>query len=89
MEFDGTLSTAFKTTLSADVTQPVFANMQSGHLYTFIILQDATGGWGFTWAANVKNATRIELAANSTTIQTFVADDLQNLYAIGPGTYYS
>jgi hypothetical protein len=88
MVFDGTTYTAFKTTLSASVTQPVFQNMIPGNLYTFIILQNGTGGWDFDWAANVKNPVNVDHAANSTTVQTFVADDLDNLLAISAGTYY-
>jgi hypothetical protein len=88
MIFDGSASTAFKTTLTANVTQPVFENMASGNLYTFIIVQDGTGGHNFVWPSNVRNATPVDPAANSTTIQTFVADDLGDLYAISAGTYY-
>lgn len=87
MVFDGTIYTAFKTTLPGDVTAPVFQNMMPGNLYTFIIIQDATGGHAFAWAANVNNATLVCPTANSTTVQTFVADDKEALWAISPGTW--
>lgn len=88
MAFDGSKSTAFKTTLPGSVTNATFPNMASGQLYTFIIVQDATGGWNFVWPANVHNAARVCHDPNSTTVQTFVADEFGNLYAIAPGTYY-
>jgi hypothetical protein len=88
MVFDGSASTAFKTTLTLNVTQPVFENMAPGNLYTFIIVQDGTGGWDFVWPANVYNASPVDLDPNSTTVQTFVADDLGDLYAISVGTYF-
>lgn len=88
MVFDGSIYTAFKTTLPGSVTQPKFQNMVPGNLYTFIIVQDGVGNHDFDWAANVKNPVYVDHAPNSTTVQTFVADDLGELLAIGPGTYY-
>lgn len=88
MVFDGSASTAFKTTLPGNVTNATFPNMHSGQLYTFIIVQDATGGWNFVWPGNVFNADPVSKKPNCTTIQTFVADEFGNLYAIAPGTYY-
>jgi hypothetical protein len=87
--FDGTNYTAFKITLPGDVIAPVFQNMSPGNLYTFIILQDATGGWTFPWPANAYNGTLVASPPNTYTIQTFVALDDGSLYAIGPGTYYT
>lgn len=87
MVFDGTDYTAFRTTLPGSVTQPIFQNMIPGNLYTFIIVQDGTGEWDFDWAANVKNATPVNPAPNSTTVQTFVADTADVLWAIGAGTW--
>lgn len=59
-----------------------------GNLYTFIVVQDATGGRQVTWAANILNAAPVNPMPNGITVQTFVCDDQNNLYAIGPGTYY-
>lgn len=88
MEFDCSASLSYQTTLTEDVTAPVFSNAASGQLYTFIILQDGTGGWKFIWPANVRNAASVDPAPNSTTIQTFIGDDFGNLSAISAGTYY-
>jgi len=86
MNFPGDVYTAFKTTLPGDVFYPTISGMVPGNLYTFIIVQDGTGGHGFIWPANVHNATTPSLNASSTSIQTFVADENGDLWAIGPGT---
>ena len=87
MVFPGDTNTSFKTTIGGNITAPVIENMVPGNLYTFIIVQDGTGNWIFTWPSNVHNATRIDPAPNSTTVQTFVADETGALWAIGPGTW--
>lgn len=86
--FPGDTYTAFKVTLPGDVLNPTIEGMVPGNLYTFIIVQDGTGYHQFLWPGNVYNATTVDPAPNSTTVQTFVADDLGELLAIGPGTYY-
>lgn len=87
MNFDGTTYTAFKTTLHGDVTAATFTNMVPGNLYTFIIVQDGTGGWEFHWGANVHNGTMVKHKANAQTIQTFVADENGALHAVSAGAY--
>jgi hypothetical protein len=87
MIFPGDTYTAFKTTLSGDVDFFTVEDMIPGNLYTFIIVQDATGNWLFVWPANVHNAVPVDPEPNSTTIQTFVADETGQLWAIGPGTW--
>lgn len=88
MNFPGDTFSSFVTVLPGDVTNPTISGMVPGNLYTFIIHQDATGGHRFFWPANVYNATAIDPEANSTTIQTFVADENGTLSAIAPGTWY-
>jgi hypothetical protein len=87
MTFDGTDYTTFKTTLHSDVLHATWANMIPGNLYTFIILEDGTGGWQFNWGATVHNGTMIAHTANAQTVQTFVADVDGQLYAISGGAY--
>ena len=82
----GDVFTAFKITLGGNTTITI-ENMMPGNLYTFIIVQDATGGHTVTWPANAHNATLTDPAPNSTTVQTFVADVDGSLYAIGAGTW--
>ena len=86
MNFDGAQYSAFMTTLTGDVTAPTIQNMRPGNLYTFIIIQDATGGHAFVWPANVFNGTSVARKPNVRTIETFVADENGHLYSIAPGT---
>jgi hypothetical protein len=88
MTFSGTNFTAFKTTLYSNVLHPVATGMVPGNLYTFVIVQDGTGGWEFTWPANIHNGTMVNHDANAETVQTFVADADGQLYAISAGAYY-
>jgi hypothetical protein len=87
--FDGSQHTAFLITLAGDVTQAAILNMSPGNLYTFIRLQDGTGGHAFVWPSNVYGATPISIDPNTYTTQTFVALDDGSLLAIGAGTYYT
>jgi hypothetical protein len=85
--YDGSQYPTFATLLPGNINNVSFTNMQPGNLYTFIIIQDAVGGWNFVWPPNAYNAARIDHRPNATTIQTFVADEQGDLYAIAPGTY--
>jgi hypothetical protein len=87
MSFDGTDFTTFKTTLHSDVLHATWTNMIPGNLYTFIILEDGTGGWQFNWGSTIHNGTMINHAPNGQTVQTFVADVDGQLYAISGGAY--
>jgi hypothetical protein len=87
MTFDGSIFTTFKTILHSDVLHATWTNMIPGNLYTFIIVQDATGGWQFTWGTTVHNGTMIKHDPDAQTIQTFVADTDGQLYAISGGAY--
>jgi hypothetical protein len=86
MVFDGSQYPTFLVTLPSNVSSSEIENMMPGNLYTFIIIQDGTGGWTFAWPPDVFNATKIDARANIKTIQTFVADENGQLYAIAPGT---
>jgi hypothetical protein len=88
MVFDGTTYIGFKTTLPGNVSNPTIQNMQPGNLYTFIIVQDGAGNHTFTWPADVHNAVPVDPEPNSSTIQTFVADENADLWPVGPATYY-
>lgn len=87
MAFPGDIFTAFKTTLPGDVTNPSIVGMVPGNLYTFIIVQDGAGNHLFLWPTTMHNATRVSPTPNSTTVQTFIADENGELWAIGPGTW--
>ena len=85
--FPGDVYTAFKTTLAGNVTHATIQGKIPGNLYTFIIVQNATGGWTFGWPAGVHNSVWVALKPNATTIQTFVCDENGELWPVGPATY--
>jgi hypothetical protein len=87
--FDGTNFTSFMMTLTGNVSLATIQNMIPGNLYTFIILQDATGGRAFGWPVNAYNPTPINLLPSGYTVQTFVALDGGALYSIGAGSWYT
>jgi hypothetical protein len=58
-----------------------------GNLYTFITEQDGVGGHVFNYPGEVVNASPINPAPNSTTTQTFVANDLGTLLPVAAGTW--
>lgn len=88
--FDAALVTgpvAFDLTLTADVTSSTLLSPQAGQIVTFILEQDATGGWLFVWPTNVLNAGIVDPDPSSVTVQSFVARANGFLYPIGPQTY--
>jgi len=85
--FDLSQGLAFKYTLTGDSIGHI-ENGVPGNLYTFFIVQDSVGGHNFTWPEACHNATPINMDIFGVTIQTFVCDAIQELWAIGAGTYY-
>jgi len=88
MVFDGTTYPSFKTTIGGNVDFPTIQNMRPGNLYTFIIVENSPGGFRFLWPSTMHNAALVDTNPDSTTVQTFVADENGELWAIGPATYY-
>lgn len=83
--FDASKGLEFKITISANVTAPTFINGNLGpSLIVFRVVQDGTGGWTFTWPANVRNGGEINSAANSVSLQLFAVDVDGSLDAVGP-----
>ena len=80
-EFPGDVYTSFRIMLTGDVTSSTAPNTAQGNLYTFIIVQDPTGGHAFTWPPNFINAGPINTDPNAITVQTFVMG-LSNLAAV-------
>jgi hypothetical protein len=93
--FPGDTYTAFQITLAGDTEGATVENMLQGNLYTFIIIQDATGEHIFFWPGGVapsgirNPAIPVCPLPNSITTQTFVAIDTTLLLPIGPATYYT
>lgn len=91
--FDGAVYTAWKVTLYQDIPGAYLSNLIPGNLYTFIIVQDATGHHKFDWPHGpapygLHNPTVVDPEPNATTIQTFACDESFNLWPIGPATYF-
>jgi hypothetical protein len=58
-----------------------------GQLYVFVLLQDSEGGHRLTWGANTLNATAINPAPHSITVQCFIGSDDGIMRANAPGTW--
>ena len=84
--FPGDVYTTFRTTLTGDVTSSTAPDTVPGNLYTFIIFQDAVGGHEFTWPPNFDNASPVNPAPGSLTVQTFVMG-LTLLVAVSPAIW--
>lgn len=75
----------FKIILTGNVSSSTFVNGIAGGYYTFVIVQDASGGRTFAWPPNVKNPQTIDPTPNAINVQTFYFDGT-NAYPIGPMT---
>jgi hypothetical protein len=75
----------FTMTLTANVTSSTITNATAGQILTFVITQNATGGWTFAWPTNSKGASAIGSNASEVSVQSFVYDGT-NWRAIGPGS---
>lgn len=78
---------AFDLTLTGNVTSSFLIAPFAGQIVTFIFVQDPTGGRTFVWPSNVKNPGVINPAANSITVQSFIARANGNLYPLGSQTW--
>lgn len=73
--FDGSSNTdTFKITLTGDVTSSTFSNGVSGHTYTFIVCQDATGGRAFVPPTSMKQYGTWMAALSQCITQRFAYD---------------
>ena len=78
---------AFKITLTANVVSSSLSGAVAGNVITFLIVQDGTGGWTFTWPTNVLGAIPVGGAASQVTLQSFFYDGT-NAYPVAPGSIY-
>jgi hypothetical protein len=74
----------FTMTLTGNVTSSTLSNPISGQHITFIITQNATGGWTFAYPTNVKGESMVGNNANEVSVQSFVYDGT-NWRACSPG----
>lgn len=81
----------FAITLTGDVTSSTInlAGVAAGAFFTWIIIQDATGGRSFTWPPNVFGGSVIDASAspNSVFVQNFAFNGT-GVYAISAGNTY-
>lgn len=82
--FDGSTATAFEVDLTGNVTGSTFVNGIAGQLYTFILVQDATGSHTFAYPTNFHSPTSPSATANSITTITGICRANGNVYF---GTY--
>jgi hypothetical protein len=79
--FDLSLGNGFQITLTGNVTSSSIINLSTG-LYSFLIIQDATGGRPFVWPGNVYGAPLVGSTANKRTTVLFYCDGT-SLYGLG------
>lgn len=79
--WDATANSTFAMTLTGNVTVQTLSGLIAGQLVTFIWTQDAVGSRTVAYPATVYGASPIYAAPNSTTAQTFRADNSGNLWA--------
>ncbi len=80
--FDLSVATAFKITLTGNVTNQTFPNVLAGQTITITICQDPAGNHTFAWAARVHGGFGVGLIASKCSTQDFTSDGDQ-IYAKG------
>ncbi len=84
--FDLSLGNIFRIVLTQNVTTANFNNPTPGAQYTFIIVQNGTGGWTFAWPAIALNPVEpVNPVANGKTLWTALCDTDSTL--MSPGYY--
>lgn len=72
--FNLALGRTQKITLVASVASSTLTNQVAGVTYTFLIIQDATGGWTFSWPTEVRGAVEVGTEPSMGSIQEFISD---------------
>jgi len=81
---NGFLGNVFRIVLTENVTSVTLENLVQGAAYTFIIVQNATGGWTFAWPAAALNpVSPVNPVANGKTLWTATCDSDNTLIATG------
>lgn len=88
LTFDGLHAECWIISMHNNVDVSYMKNMTPGVLYTFMFRQDHFGGHSFQWPGGCANAMMVDPAANSTTVQNFIASSDRQLYANMPGTWF-
>jgi hypothetical protein len=64
----------FTMLLTGNVTSSTISNPTAGQIITFVITQNGTGGWTFTWPTNTHGSVNVDSNANAVTVLSFVYD---------------
>lgn len=64
---------------------PSFSNITAGGWWRFILCQNSTGGFTFTWPSSVHGGITIGTTASKCSVQDFSSPDGANLYAENTG----
>lgn len=64
---------------------PTFTNITAGGGWMFIVCNNATGGYSWTWPASVHGGITIGTAASKCSTERFFSPDGSNLYPVGIG----
>jgi hypothetical protein len=81
--FDAAAGSVQKMTLTGSVQSSSLVHAASGQTLTFVICEDARGGWGFRWPSEMKGAASVNPSARTCTVQQFLYDG-SRAYAISP-----
>jgi hypothetical protein len=88
MTFDASVNNSFRIAMSSNVTSSNITNPSARQIITFIIAENATGGFTFVWPSNVRGASNIQTDANGVNVQDFIYDEVTSMWrAIGPGSW--
>ena len=86
--FNLSSATNFSLTLTGAVSSSPTSNIEQGVVYSFLFIQDGTGGRTFSWPTTVKTTAPLNLAANGRTVCQFLAAADGNLYPQGVCAWY-
>lgn len=88
MTFDASVNSSFRVLMGTNVTSSAISNPTARQVITFIIAENATGGFTFAWPSNVRGASNIQTDANGVNVQSFIYDEVTSQWrAIGPGSW--
>jgi hypothetical protein len=83
--FDLSLGNVQYVSALATNAVPSFSNITTGGTYDFVVCNNGTGGYTWTWPASVHGGITIGTTASKCSEQSFVSPDGTNLYAKSMG----
>jgi hypothetical protein len=83
--FDLSLGNVQYVSALATNASPAFSNITAGGTWEFVVCNNGTGGFTWTWPASVHGGIVIGTTASKCSSQRFTSPDGTTLYADGPG----